>query len=286
MAAAEKGTPPTAAEVRRLHAVRRMIFLLLAVAVVAAVIVPFKLPGKPSSLARTVFEDIESLPQGSSVLLSFDFDPTAKGELEPMGIALLRHCFARNLHPVVMTFWQSGVALHKTMVERTAAEYGKVSGRDFVFLGFKPGDVNLILNMGESITGAFDKDYYGRPTQGMPALAGLNSLRTLSYAVCLAAGMTTEVWIAYGGDRFGFPLAAGCTAVIAPDLFPYLQSGQLRGLLGGLRGAADYELLVGTPGEATRGMRPQSVAHLFILGLIALANAEVFAAFLKKRRRF
>lgn len=285
MAETGKETTLNTADLRRLHLVRRMIFLFLGVAVAGAVIVPFRLPGKPSSLARKVFDDIESLAEGSPVLLSFDFDPTAKGELEPMGIALLRHCFARNLHPVVMTFWQSGVALHKTMVEQTAAEYGKVSGRDFVFLGFKPGDVNLILNMGESITGAFDKDYYGRPTQGMPALAGLNSLRTLSYAVCLAAGMTTEVWIAYGGDRFHFPLAAGCTAVIAPDLFPYLQSGQLRGLLGGLRGAADYELLVGRQGGATQGMRPQSVAHLFILGLIVLANAEVLVGLFKKRTR-
>ncbi len=261
---------------QRYQTIRRFIFLGLATAIVAAVIIPFELPGKPSYLAQKVFDDIDALERSSVLLLAFDFDPTAKGELEPMGIALLRHCFAKNLHPVIMTFWQSGIALHKSMVERVAAEYGMVSGRDFVFLGFKPGDVNLILNMGENITAAFDRDYYGQPTHDMPALQGIRSLKDLSYAVCLAAGMTTELWIAYGGDRFHFPLSAGCTAVIAPDLFPYLQSGQLRGLLGGLRGAADYEYLVARPGEATRGMKPQSIAHLFIISLIVIANAELF----------
>jgi hypothetical protein len=273
----------TDVRVRRYTIVRRAIYLALAAAVLVALLVPFQLPGKPSYLAKKVFDRIDALEPGSVVLFSFDFDPSSKGELEPMGIALLRHCFEKGLHPIVMTLWQNGVALHKMMVESTAAEFRKVSGREFVFLGFKPGDVNLILNMGESITGAFDRDYYGQPTERMPALKGVKSLKNIGYAVGLAAGMTTETWIAYGSDRFHFPLAAGCTAVMAPDLYPYLQSGQLDGLLGGLRGAADYELLVKHPAKATAGMRPQSAAHLLIIALIVIANIEVLVSYVRNR---
>jgi len=39
-------------------------------------------------------------------------------------------------------------------------------------------------------------------------------------------------------------VAVGVTAVMAADLYPYLQSGQLVGMLAGLKGAAEYEKLV------------------------------------------
>jgi hypothetical protein len=39
-------------------------------------------------------------------------------------------------------------------------------------------------------------------------------------------------------------VAVGVTAVMAADMYPYLQSGQLIGMLSGLKGAAEYEKLV------------------------------------------
>ncbi len=38
------------------------------------------------------------------------------------------------------------------------------------------------------------------------------------------------------------PVAGGVTAVSIPGRMPYLQSGQLSGILAGLRGAAEYEV--------------------------------------------
>ena len=63
---------------------------------------------------------------------------------------------------------------------------------------------------------------------------------------------------------------------MAPDFFPFLQSRQLNGLIGGLAGAAEYEALVGKRGLAVSGMRPQSVAHIVIIGFILLGNAVYF----------
>ncbi len=37
--------------------------------------------------------------------------------------------------------------------------------------------------------------------------------------------------------------------MIAPGLYPLLRSGQINGLIGGLRGAAEYEILVGKKGQ-------------------------------------
>lgn len=255
---------------------RQIIYLLVAAAIIVPLLTKMRTPVKPSGLSRRVYDKFEALPEGSPVLMSFDYDPSSKEELYPMSLALLRHAFQRNLHPIVMTHWASGVGLAKEVVEKAATEAGKESGKDYVLLGFKPGNVNLILNMGESLKGAFDQDYYKKPTEEMPALAGVESLRDIPLAVVIAAGETTRWWIAYGRDRFHFDLVGGCTAVIAPDLYPWLQTRQLDGFLGGLRGAADYEVLIDKPDDAVKGMPPQTVTHALIIALILIANVLAF----------
>jgi len=55
-------------------------------------------------------------------------------------------------------------------------------------------------------------------------------------------------------------------------MYPYHDSGQIVGFLGGLKGAAEYEALVGAPGEGIRGMDAQTISHLFIVLMIILGN--------------
>jgi len=66
--------------------------------------------------------------------------------------------------------------------------------------------------------------------------------------------------------------------VQAPTMLPYVnEQQQLVGLLGGLKGAAEYELLINKPGFATKGMDAQSVAHLIIILFILIGNIGYFA---------
>jgi hypothetical protein len=64
-------------------------------------------------------------------------------------------------------------------------------------------------------------------------------------------------------------------------LYPYLKTGQLTGLIGGLRGAAEYEKLVEKPGKGILGMKAQSIAHIAIILLVLIGNAS----YLISRRR-
>ena len=67
-------------------------------------------------------------------------------------------------------------------------------------------------------------------------------------------------------------MVAGVTAVSAPEYYPYLQSNQLLGLLGGMAGAAEYEKTRGESGSATQGMDAQSLGHLFVALCILMGN--------------
>jgi hypothetical protein len=278
-------------EVNLLHVAiaRRVVFVLVAVAVVLPFVVDFALPFLPSQDVKNLYERIEGLEPGSPVLMAFDYEPASEAELYPMSRVLLLHCFRKGLVPIVMTHWQAGVGLCQDLCEKSAAyakkKWGKekLSGRDYVLLGFRPGYADLVLNMGENLKGAFEKDFYGQPTRGMAALEGVDSLKDIPLAVDVAAGATVEMWIAYGADRFGFDLGAGTTAVMAPDLYPFYQSGQIIGFLGGLRGAADYETLLTEPGRATTGMQAQSTTHILIIALILGANFRyIYRRFVKR----
>ncbi|MEI7782533.1 MAG: U32 family peptidase, partial [Planctomycetota bacterium] len=60
--------------------------------------------------------------------------------------------------------------------------------------------------------------------------AGVASLKDIDLIVNIAAGSTVEAWIAYAADRHKIPFVAGTTAVMAPDTYPWLNSGQMAGL--------------------------------------------------------
>lgn len=64
---------------------------------------------------------------------------------------------------------------------------------------------------------------------------------------------------------------------MAPKQYAYYSAGQLNGLLGGMKGAAEYEKLVGRPALAITGMGAQSIAHLLIIFLVLIGNIGYFA---------
>jgi len=269
--------PPVTFADRMLRIDRRIIFALIGLFTLVPLLFPIGLPIKGSPEVRAVYDYIESLPEGSVFLLSMDFDPASKPELEPQAISLLRHAFTRNLRVIVMTLWLPGTGLAEQTISRVAQDFGKEKGKDYVFLGFSPGASALIIAMGQDLYKAFPSDYYDTPTKEIPLLKDVPNLRHIDYVVSLAAGTPgVETWYVFGKDKYQFELGGGSTGVIAPGLYPLLRSGQINGLIGGLRGAAEYELLIGFEGSAAGGMDAQSATHMTIIVLVLLANLFYF----------
>lgn len=266
---------------------RRIIFLLIALCTLGPLLKPVGLAIKVSPEVHGVYDYIESLPEGSVFLLSLDFDPASKPELYPQAVALLRHAFKRNLRVVGMTLWVTGTGMAEEVVARTAREMGKVNGQDYVFLGWSPGVGSLIITMGQDLYKAFPSDYYNKPTRDLAVLKGVATLRDVSYVVSLAAGTAgIETWYVFGKDKYKFELGGGCTGVIAPGLYPLLRSGQINGLIGGLRGAAEYEVLIGEKGRAVAGMDAQSATHFAIIALVLMCNVLHLAIRRKQGRSY
>ena len=256
---------------------RRWIFLVVAILVLIPLIWPLKLPLAISEPASRYFRTVDGVPNGSIVVISGDFDPASGPELIPMLNSSIRHLFCKNCRIIATELWPGGPPLVDAALHRIGNEMGKKYGTDYVNLGYKSGNEVVMLSMGASFSRTFPVDYSGTPVTQLPLMSKADNFGNVALLINISAGFPgTKEWVEQAQGRFHIHMVSGSTAVSAPEYYPYLQAGQLLGLLGGMAGAAEYEKATGRPGSATKGMDAQSSAHLFVMFLIALGNAIYF----------
>ena len=261
---------------------RRWIYVITGVLVLLPLLWPLNLPLEPSPPVRAYHNTIAALPAGSTVLMSCDFDPAARPELEPMTRTTLRQLFRKHCKVVVVVLFQGGARFVDEIVQDEARQNRRRDGVDYVNLGYKAGDEAVMVLMGQSLPNTFPRDHRGRDVRGLPVMQGIRNYSSFALLVSISAGYPgTKEYVQQVQGRFHIDIVAGVTAVFAPTLYPYLQTGQLRGLLGGMAGAAEYEDLRYERGMASRGMDAQSLAHMFIALCIVLGN---LAQWERKRR--
>jgi hypothetical protein len=256
---------------------RRWLFLMLAITIFIPIVKPLGLPNKNiSDSVKHVYEKIDALPPGSFVLLSLDYDPSTRPELHPMAMALVRHAFSRNLRVGVVTFIAGSTGLIDDVFAKIPAEYNKTYGKDYVIFPYQPNIVAVLTQLASSIYGIYDKDKNGADAASLPVMKGITNYKDIGMVVCVTGTQTLDFWVVYAGDKYGVPVAGGVTAISQPGYGPYLQTGQLKGLIGGMKGAADYESLIKTPGKGTSGIDALNLAHILVVALIVFSNLALF----------
>ena len=266
---------------------RRIIYLLLTLAVIVPLLVNIDVRQRVDRSTETFFRAVDTLDaENKALLISFDYSPDVAAELDPMAMAILRHCFSRGIKVVGLSFSVQGAALGERAMARAAREYGKEYGKDYCYFGYRLGFVVVVLGIGENPRRILPADHYGNPYDSLPMMAGIRNYDDIGLVVDLAGSGIVGSWIVYAHNQYRVNVAAGLTAVMAPDYFPYLQTGQLVGQLGGMKGAAEYEQLVYDAGYhpqkglANKAMNAISSTHVLIMLLIIVGNL----AFWQSRR--
>jgi hypothetical protein len=266
---------------------RRWIFLFVAVALTVPFFLGLSCKSYVSPEVKSLFAAIEQLRPNSKVIVSFDYDPASEPELNPMAEAFLKYAFHHRFKVICLGLWPQGPLeadrnLARVLAAPDIRELNLEYGVDYVNLGYQSGNEFAIQGMGASIHNVFPSDVPGTPTGEIPIMKDVRDFSNVDYVFNLSAGYPGTVeWVQVGADRYRVKLGAGNTAVQAPLAYPYLGSGQLTGLLGGMKGGAEFEGLTGFPGKATKFMVSQTFAHLVVILFIVLGNI----AFLATKRR-
>lgn len=277
---------------------RRWVYLAMLLAIAVPLLTQSTFPEKPARLVRAVFDKIENLPEGSSILLSLDYAPSSDGELSPMSVALVRHCCLRRHKMYFMTLWPDGLPIVdrvirnviKTEFEGAQFKYGE----DYVNLGYKPGLEVVIKVIGTDLRKMYSADNEGNDLDDMPMTKNITNIQDMDLLINISAGSPgAKEWVQYAATPFELDLAVGSTAVQSPQLYPYIPD-QMFGLLAAIKGAAEYDAALAAQypryrdpklADGIRRMAPQLWAHLLMIVLIVLGNVVYFADRRQRGRR-
>ena len=278
---------------------RRWIFLLMFVAVAVPILFQLSFPEKATGLAKSVFDEIESLEPGDKVLMAWDYDPASEGELQPMATALTYHCAQKGLKLYYLTIFSP---VGPQMIDDSIESVLKIDfphyeyGVDYVNLGYKSGYEGVIRAIVGNINELYTTDHYGTSVRDIPMMRGIENIQQMDLIVNVSAGYAgAKEWVLFAVTPYpdSIRMVAGTTGVMAPLMYPYIPE-QLPGLLAAIKGAAEYEKLVmdkyfvaeglPVPPKYLKGklrMGPQLIAHVLIILLIVIANVIYFV---EKRR--
>lgn len=270
---------------------RRIIFLLIALAVIIPLIVHYTTSIPASAIVQSLFDKVEELPSGSRILLSFDYGPSTIPENQPMANAFTRHAFEKGHKVYLMALWATGPRQAAQLTEEVIqVEFpDKVYGVDWIRLGYKAGNQGLINALLADFKAMYTTDVSGDDIESFPMMRGIRTLRDFDLILGLGSGFPgTKEWVQFAGDPGDIPVGGGTTAVMAPLLYPYYPK-QMVGFLGGLQGAAEYEYALSHKYPkyhersriASTSMGPQVTAHLVIVAFIIIGNIT----YLFERRR-
>lgn len=242
---------------------RRWIYIVVAIAIIVPLLIPYNSDNVTSPVTENVYQLIDSYAgrEDRAIIMSLYHDASTMPELYPMEIAILRHCFERNVKVFLLSFLPTGAPIIDMAVNTVKEEYPDiVSGEDYCNFGYIPLALAMptVIGIGDNLATAIPTDAEGRKTANLPIMRGITNYNEVNLVVEFSGSIAGLYWLNYARPKFGTNIAVGVTAVMAADQYPYIQTGQFIGMLTGLKGAAEYEKLVDvfaayrTPGEPMR----------------------------------
>lgn len=259
------------------------IFALVGLAVGLPALLMFVGPGgMPHQWPGVVaaYRTIQAVPPDTLVVVYWAYDPATAGELDLLMRPVARHLLERRVRLAIVSTLPGGPATARRLIARV-----RTSDR--------PGDLATAASLAQPVTytyipgGAAVLPLLARePAQGLieapyradPALALLLTRQPRLVVVAAAQAEDVQDWLEQVQPLTGTPVVAVTAAGADPILRPYLDSGQLLGLVSGFDGAYHYRRLLDpftAPADNERLLHQvawQNWGHLAFLAAILLGN--------------
>jgi len=253
----------------------RIIYIVLLIVLSVPLLRPIGIPMQISPMTRAVYDIIEGLnPEKDVVLLSMDYSPGAGLDAEVCPVAVVEHLMQRGIKWIAISFGTTDGPMMTNRIMADLEQRGYKYGEDFANLGYMAGEENAVRLFALDCL-SVPTDVRGNKTSELPVMQGIKTIKDFAFVIQFSMG-TPEMWIRQVVDPMGVLFATGTVTVSVPSIVPYYNSGQVKGVMGGVSSAAQYELLCNKPGRGAAMMDAQSMGHLIIIFFIALGNIGYF----------
>lgn len=266
---------------------RRTIHVLTALVVALGVLLPVHWNVRVGPATRRAYDLAQAVRPGRLVFIVIDYGFGAQPELDPQLRAVLTQLMRRGARIVLVSRTLEGSQIAQRAARQAARglpAYAAGYGRLWVNLGFRPaGDVPLRAATRGLIAAFNDTDYRGDQVSAMPIARVLGPVgpRRFALAYVFDSADGFAAMMNYVSQPTGLPLIVGAIQSEVPVIQPFLASGQVAAIIPGMRGAAEYEALLGRPGAGRRALTALALVAAYVTLLIAAGNA---AHFLGRRR--
>lgn len=260
---------------------RRLIYLVMILAV--GLPITLGISQKPSRLvsAERMYDVVDKVQvqPGEVAMVWLDFGPNTVAENEPQAMVLIEHLFRRRIPVILMSQYQQAerflTSIPQGVAKRLEVEMPGQQwryGEAWINVGYRPGGAIYI----QSLVNATDlAKFLGRDANGMPishypafvSVGGVERVKLVGEITGLI-GVLDNIIQFFQKNDYRPTIVHGCTSITIPEAYIFLDSGQLKGLLEGIAGAAWYS-------EVLKGFYPQSENHELLVTNTALSAAHV-----------
>lgn len=261
---------------------RRWVSLVVLVILALPLVIKIDLPIIPLPPTKQLKAYIDGLPKDKLIVIACDWEAGTKGECDPLTTAMMDYLMREGRPFAIFSLIPQGPELAGVIAERLARKHQVRYGEAWINWGYRPNFTTTLIAMMSDLPGTIKTDTRGVDVSTYPMMQGLKSLKDVGLLYNVTGTGILELYIQFCS---GTALAQGCTAVVGPELYPYLQSGQIKGLLVGLGGAAQFETLTGFKdehgapgGQGSQRMGSQSLGHLLVMLLIIFGNLGAWAS--------
>lgn len=273
---------------------RVLVALFFVLALAGSLLVSLQLAPAPTFYPPEVidlYDQVEALPAGATVLMAVDYEPGLSGEMQFAASMVLDHLMGRNAQIAVVSTVPTGPALAETLlaqVQRSRAEYNLDA--QVVNLGYLPGGSMSLVEFARDPRSAAPGMAGPSSAWDLPVLARIHDIQDFDRVLVVTdRAEAGRDWVEqvqpYLGD---VPLLIVSSAQAAPLLEPYVESRQVHGLVAGQMGGTLYGQRTGrqaaNPALGHYGAYQVGVLLAFVLTLIGAIFSAISSGVRGKRK--
>ena len=256
---------------------REIVMTLVLLAIIIPAMNPLGLPLLTGDMSKAWYNAVDTLPEGSVILFDIGYGSGGYPSLGPGNIAAFHQMFEKGHKIVIMATALEGSMMYPLIMEgvRPEQKYGAVYGEDYVFLGYIAGEQTAMAGVLGDLKALVSTDYQGTSIDGLSVMdnvGGADDFDLVAYMT--TAGGTAEGWVYQAYSQYSKDTIGGCLSMMTTSIKPYYDSGQLLGIMDGIKGAADLEFLTGNPGDAIVSSDILSFTQSLVLIFILIGNVS------------
>jgi hypothetical protein len=258
---------------------REIVMALVLLSIIVPALNPLGLPLMTGQMSQDWYDAVDTLPTDSVILFDIGYGSGGYPSLGPGNIAAFHQMFDKDLKVVIMATALEGILMYPLVMAGVNPEgnYGAVYGEDYVFIGYVAGTQTAMAGVLGDLHDLVTNDYQGNPISGMSILddvGGADDIDLVAYMT--TSGDIAEGWVYQAYSQYNMDVIGGTLSMMTTSIKPYYDSGQLLGIMDGIKGAADLEFLTGHAGDAIVSSDILTFSQTLVLIFIAVGNISYF----------